>query len=239
MTPVKFASLVRYYTKTNSTTFTDADILLLANVLKDEMCAEIAELNEDYFVMRFYRNLDPSQPLSGRSYAFPAEALTKIKFVQAKLDGSKWSHLTEFDINSFKRPIDEASIIESWTGREPQFDIIARALVIYSSPAIISVTDGLVLHSTMYPADLTSLAGVVDMSEDPTATTFGIPRPMHELLARRVSIAFKSSKDKPIPLSEKEKQWEVDWQRVKDTMKGQNLDRTTVPSMPVLTGEDL
>lgn len=239
MTPVKFAALVRFYTGTNSTTFSDTNILLLANTLKDEMCAEIAELNEDYFVMRFYRDLDPTQPLSGRSYAFPAEALTKIKYVQAKLDGTEWSHLTEFDINSFKRPIDEASIIEAWTGRKPQFDIVSRALVIYSGDAIISVTDGLVLHATMYPDDLTSLAGTTDMSEDPTATAFGIPRPMHELLARRVSIAFKSSKDKPIPLSEKERQWEVDWQRVKDQLKGQNLDRTVVPTTPVLTGEDL
>ena len=239
MTPVKFAALVRYYTRSNSTTFSDTDILMLANVLKDEMCAEVAELNEDYFVMRFYRNLDPTQPLAGRAYAFPAEALTKIKYVQAKLDGSTWSHLGEFDINSLKMPIDEDNIRMYWAGKKPSFDISARALVIYHADAIIAVTDGLVLHSTMYPSDLTALNGTVDMSEDPSDVTFGIPRPIHELLARRVSIAFKSSKDKPIPLSEKEKQYEVDWAAIKKNMKGQNLDRVFVPTTPKETGEDL
>ena len=68
-------------------------------VLLDEMCAEVAELNEDYFVMRFYRNLDPTQPLAGRAYAFPAEALTKIKYVQAKLDGWRGSQRISSGLN--------------------------------------------------------------------------------------------------------------------------------------------
>lgn len=234
MTPATFASLARKMTRTNSTTFPDADILLFANAFKDEMAAEIVELDEDYFVMEFTRDLVADQ----RAYAFPAEVLTQIKYVEAKLDDSKWSVLDEFDLNGLKKPTNEANIILHFSSRLPQFDLNARALKIFSGDAIIAVTDGLKLNATMYPKDLSDLTLTTDMSLDPSSTEFGIPRPMHELLCRRVIIAFKSSKDKPIPLSEKELSFENDWERVRKQMKGQNKGRSTVPKMPVLTGQD-
>ena len=70
------------------------------------------------------------------------------------------------------------------------------------------------------------------MSTNPDDYTHGFPRQFHELLARRISIAYKSSKDRPIPLSEKEKLYEVDLMTQINTMKGTNLDRSITPSAP-------
>lgn len=54
---VDFASLVRFYTHTDTNTFVNDDILLLANVHKDEIAKEIGLVNEGYFGMPAYQNL--------------------------------------------------------------------------------------------------------------------------------------------------------------------------------------
>jgi len=70
----------------------------------------------------------------------------------------------------------------------------------------------------------------------PSTTSHGFPRQFHELLARRVSVAYKSSKDKPIPLSEKEQMYEMDLRKQIDSMKDANLDRSTQPTAPYSDG---
>lgn len=236
MTPAKFAALVRQRTKTDSTSFPDSEILALLNPFKDELCAEAVEVNEDLFVMRFYRNLVAGQ----RGYAFPGEMLTKMKFIEAVLDGVKTTRLVEFDPNSVKGyPLNtEADIRATFAGRKPAYDINARGLKIFSEDAIINVTDGLVLHATQYPEDLASLSGTTDMSVDPSTTTFGIPRPLHLPLLDRVVIEWKESQDQPIPLTQRELAWDERWQKVKDTMKDGNLDREVVPAVPRDVGQD-
>jgi len=54
---VDFAALVRFYTHTDSTTFVDDDLLLLANVNKDELAKEIGLVNEGYFGVPCYKDL--------------------------------------------------------------------------------------------------------------------------------------------------------------------------------------
>lgn len=237
MTQAQFASYIRFKTRTNSSTLTDANLLLMANAIKDDMCAEAVDTNEDLFVMRYYRNLVAGQ----REYAFPSAALTKIKRVEAYFDGENPTYLGEFDTNSVKVPLDgEAAIVAAFANRDPAYDINARALRLYSNSAIDDVTNGLVLHSTQYPANLTSLAGTTDMSIDPSTTEFGVPRPMHKLWADAVVIEWKESRDKPIALTQTEKAWQVRWDKVKSTMKAGNLDRAVVPTSnaEVETGEN-
>lgn len=47
MTPVEFANHVRFMTRTNSTTFTDAEILALMKIRQDEIAKAILEADED------------------------------------------------------------------------------------------------------------------------------------------------------------------------------------------------
>jgi len=231
----KFASLIRYYTKTNSTTFTDADILVLANIFKDDICGLIAkDVGEDYFGLRFERDLIAGQ----REYDLPAELMSRMKYLQAKLDGTNWEKLNETDLITYNKALDEDTIQLTYSERSPEFDLWDQGIYILSGDAIIDVTDGLKLWAIIFPSDFTDLTSTEDMSTNPDDYTHGFPRQFHELLARRISIAYKSSKDRPIPLSEKEKLYEVDLVNQIETMKDANLDRSVKPLTPYDDGSE-
>lgn len=235
MTPVKFAALVRLYTKTNSTTFADADILSYANIFKDDIGAQIATVvGEDYFGLRLERNLVASQ----REYDLPAEMMGRFKYLEAKLDGSNWSVLHEVDLSVYDETTDEATIRNQYTGKDPEFDIWDQSIFILSGDAIIGVTNGLKIWAIIWPADFANLTGTDDMATPPDDYSHGFPRQFHELLARRVSIAYKSSKDRPMPLSKKELLYEQDLAAQIATLKEMNLDRSTSPSAPYDDGSD-
>lgn len=228
MTPVQFAKYIRLKTKTNAGTFSDEDILTYANIIKDDLAKEITKVNEDYFGIELLRTLK----VGVRNYAFPSYILNQIKYVQAKLDGTDWKKLTEFDINTYGRTTDEDSIRANWAGKEPSFDIFGGELIIYNDSPIIDVADGLKLWSIVYPADLANLTDTKDMSSNPTLTTFGMPRQFHYVWATKVIIEYKNSKEKPIPLTEKEQNVQVDLQLALNSLKNMNLDRAIVANIP-------
>lgn len=235
MTFAKFATLVRYYTKTNSTTFTDTEILNLANIIKDDMAVEIGKrVGEDYFGMRFLRDLVEDQ----REYELPAEIMSRLKYVEAKLDGSNWEKLNETDLIQYQGTTDESTIRNLFADRDPAFDLWDKSLLIFSGDAIIDVTDGLKLWAIIYPADFTDLSSTNDMSTNPTTTSHGFPREFHHLLATAVSIAYKQSQTRPIPLSAKEQRYEQDFNDKIDSLKGANEDRNFVATVPQNDGSD-
>jgi len=236
MTPAQLATLIRFYTRTNTTTFTNADMLILVNIVKDDICYKIGkDVGEDYFGLRFERDLIADQ----REYQFPSELMGRIKYLQAKLDGTNWERLNETDLTTDELPISETDIQDYYADKDPEFDIWDNGLYLLTGDAIIDVTDGLKLWAIIYPADLANMTeAVVDMSTDPDEYSHGIPKCLHELIARRVSIMYKSSKDKPIPLSEKEKVYEIDLQNTINEMKGLNLDRVVIPTVPSNDGSD-
>lgn len=230
----EFAATIRYYTGTDSTTFADADILLLANNFKNEIAGQITAANEDYFVRTFLANLNAGQ----RQYSIPDEILNNIKYVEAKLDGVTQKHLDEFDINSYRKSTDEATIVAQFAGKNPMFDLEGGSLIIYSDSAIISVTQGLILKAVILPANFTSLSSTIDMATDPDAYSCGFPLQFHELLARRVAMAWKSSRPKPVPLSEVEKLYKTDLADKIEALKGMNLDRAFAASVPGDDGQN-
>ncbi len=231
----KFAALIRYYTKTNSTTFTDADILVLANIFKDDIAGLISkEVGEDYFGLRFERDLEAGQ----REYDLPAEMMSRLKYVQTKLDGTNWQKLKETDLSTYGEALDEATIQSIYSDKSPEFDLWDNGIYILSGDAITYVENGLKIWAIIFPSDFANLTSTEDMSTNPDDYTHGFPRQFHELLARRISIAYKSSKDRPIPLSEKERLYEVDLMTQIQTMKDANLDRSTIPSVPYDDGSD-
>jgi hypothetical protein len=229
-----FAALIRYKTHTNTTTFTNTDILLLANTFKDDIAAEIAKCNEDYFGMEYLADLKVAQ----REYALPDDLLNNIKRVEAKLNGTDWKILNETDFNLESFTTEETAITEAFSGREPGFELFRRSLWILNDSAIIDVTAGLKLWCIIYPADFTDLTLATDMSIDPSNTSHGFPRQFHELLARRVIIDWKSNREKPIALTEHEQNYEYDLKKALDAIKEMNLDRTVIASTPSDDGSD-
>jgi hypothetical protein len=233
MTGAEFAAYIRYMTRTDAYTLSDADIVLLANARMETMARGIMGADEDTLVLPHTTNL-----LAGvRNYPFPNSILSRIKYVEAKFSASReFVTLTELDVNNYGRPTDEATIVSLFTNDEgsPRYDIYRKQLMIYSG-TIIAVTAGLKLWCNTYPKKIeaaTLLDAITDLSEDPTATEHGFPQELHELWARGVSIDYKQSREKPIPLSEKELSWRVDYMEAIVDLKHGNLDREVFASVP-------
>lgn len=231
------ATYIRFLTQTDNVTFTDAEVLLLVNQGIDHLGEEIIKVNEDYFEVPATTNLVGDQ----REYPFPEDILSQMKRVEAAFDPDLsplvFIRLAEIDLTSIKHGLDEATIISKYSNEKGRafFDIGRKAIKILSG-TIVAVTGGLKLWYQQYPAHLADLTGTTDLSVDPSATTSGVPRPLHELLGRWVSITFKGSKEVPIPLSEREQKFEYDLQQKLNSIREQNLDREVLGSVPYNDG---
>jgi len=236
MTPADIASYVRLKTRTNSTTFTNADMLILANVVKDRLALDVLDADEDYWLVPTYLNLVADQ----REYPLHSNLLSRIKRVEAKLDGTNYIILHEFDLPDHEDPIStETNITYSFGNNEGEayFDIMRKSIWIYSG-SITSVTNGLKIWLNTFPADLTSMASSSELSEDPTTTTHGFPRELHMVLAKGIIIEWKESREKPIPLTESERMYDDEVRKAVAKLKKANYDREVIGSVPIDDGMD-
>jgi len=237
MTFAEFAKLIRFNVNANSSGFLDEDILMLANTWKDDMTIKILQANENYFGQPYTTNLVADQ----RQYSFDVTLANQIKFVQAKLDGVNWKLLRERDLNLIQSPVDETSILTAYKNRDPEYAIYNQQLWIFSDTGIVAVAGGLQIYGFSWPAKFTDLTSTVEMATNTDATTHGWPRGFQELLARKVQIAYKTSRDRPIALSESEKNWDQDLFVALSAIQNQNLDRSVLAQVPDTdeTGEEV
>lgn len=230
MTPAEFTTHVRYMTRTTSATLTDANLKALMKVRQDEIARAILRADEDILLIPQTANLVADQ----REYPFPTDMIARIKRVEAKLDGTNWIKLEEIDVTDISKPTHtEANITNYYSNLEGEafYDIRRKSIYIFSG-TITAVTTGLKLLVSTYPTAITDLTSTTDMSEDPSDTTHGVPRALHELWARGVIIDFKSSREKPIPLSERELSYQLDLDKAIETLKHGNLDREVIGQLP-------
>ena len=241
MTPEKLASYVRFKTRTNATTLTDADLITIANAVKDRLVWRALEADEDIFLVPTYLNLIAST--TSREYPLHPDLLSRIKRVEAKLDGTSFIKLKEFDLPEHEYPVStEADITAHFENTEGNafYDIMRSSIWIYSG-TITAVTAGLRIWLNTIVADITSMVATTDMSEDPTTTTHGIPRALHPVLATGMIIEWKESREKPIPLSETELRYEDEIRKAVSSMKRANYDREVLGYIPTEwnDGQDL
>lgn len=234
-----FADYIRKQTKTNSTTLPDADIVVYANVVKDDLAADIAaNVDEHYFDMELTRDLEADI----RNYTFANDILNHMTVAYGKLDGSSWSPLMEADISQFDETaiLENASIKELYTGKKPQFRISGRELIVLSGDDIAAVTDGLKMIAEIYPEDVTAamLAASQDLSIPSSDTVHSLPRQVHKHWATKVIIEYKESRDKPIPLTKKEQRVDLDLQDAYKKLSPRNTNRSFVASVPSDDGQD-
>lgn len=216
MTTTEFATLVRYKTKTNSTTFTDAQILLLMNIFKNEIASKIVERNADYFLTSETFNLVASS--TTRIYSFNANILARMHKLEIKFSSTDSRFPSKY-IKNYSGSETESEIVKNYTNSEGGFAHTIRGKGIFIlSGTITAVTDGGQIFYYLYPADFAALNGSTDMAVDPSASTFGFPRQFHELLARRVSIEWKGAQPKPVPLNRHELNFEYDLQLALDSI---------------------
>jgi hypothetical protein len=217
-------------TRTNSSTFSDADILALMKVRQVEIAKAILDADEDILLVPQYADLEANQ----REYTLPTDMLSSLKRIEAKLDGTNYVKLDEIDITTVPYTINSESSITQYFSNEEgmaKFSLSRKAIKIWSG-TITDVTDGLKILVNTLPSAITDLSLTTDMSIDPSTTTLGIPIEMHEIWARGVIIDWKSSREKPIPLSQQEQVYGIDLIKAINSLKPQNANRSFVASLP-------
>jgi hypothetical protein len=232
MTGKEFSDYIRYRTRTNSTTFPDADIVLLGDVWLEKLAKAVMGADEDTLLLPQTTDLN----INIREYPFPKDILSRMKRVEAKFDGTNWIWLSEFDLVDYKKPTDEATILANFSNEEGHafYDLSRKSIWIYSG-TIIAVVNGLKLWCNTYPAKLTAakLANTTDdLSLDPSTTEHGFPRELHKLWAEGVIIDYKQSREKPIPLTERELKYDGDLEEAVVALRHGNLDREVIADLP-------
>lgn len=220
MTGTQVAALVRKRTRTNSTTFTDADMLVDVNIFKDEISSMIVERNSGYFLIPSTFDLVANQ----REYSFDDGLLSRIHKVELKFAAADSRFPATF-IKDYGGSETESEIVKLFSNAYNSFETesggvskgaagfaytIRRRGIYVLSGTIIAVTAGGHMWWHKYPADLANLTGTTGLEVDPSTTTFGFPRQFHELLARRVGVEYKGRQPKPIPLNAMELRFEKD-----------------------------
>ncbi len=240
MTGTTFASYIREKTKTNSTTLTDARIVTLSNVVKDDLATKIiTNVDEGYFDMEMVADLEANI----RDYSFENGIVKNLRYAHAKLDGTNPSYLTEGDFSLFetqKLPMDETNIRSLYAARKPQYLITGISLKILSGEAITAVTEGLKVVGEVFPEDIAAgdLASSSDLSIAASTTTHRLPRAAHRVWAKMVVIEYKQSREKPIPLTEDEKKIELDLEELYKTLRKRNAVRSFTAAVPQDDGQN-
>lgn len=215
---------------------------MLANVEQAALAEEIAaEVDEGYFLMEDVRSLEADT----RKYTYPQDMLKSIKYIAVKLDGINWTYLREVDfgyIESRNLPLmEEAEIQNEFANKEPKYLFHGTELMILNGSAITAVAGGLKIVSEVYPESLVSsdLVGTSLLSTASTTTAVRLPLAAYKPLAKMVSIAYKTSKDKPLPLTEDEKLLPVDKANLWKKLRGRNAVRVIQGSVPYMDGQNL
>lgn len=240
MIGTNFASYVRYRTKTNSTTLPDLELVLLANTVKDDLAGLIAtNVDEKYFDMEMVRDLE----LNTRDYTFEESLLKNVRYVSATLDGTTPLYLIENDFGEAEMSrtalMDETTLRNHYSGRKPEYLITGRSLRILSNEPIIAVTDGLKLVAEVYPEniDADDLAAVTDLSIPSVDTEHRLPRPAHRVWAKMVVIEYKTSLEKPLPLTEDDAKIELDLSELYKVLRKRNAVRSVIAKVPSNDGQ--
>ncbi len=232
MTPASLANYVRLKTHTNSTTLPDSTILLYAGIRMDQISAKIVDYDEDYFGAPQTADLVNNQ----REYPFPSDMLNHIKKVEACLDGVNWLNLKEMDLSTYDMTTDEATITSQFSNTQDDcYYFIYRGSMWILSGTLSGFSAGnacLKLWSYEWPTNITDLSSTTDISFDPNNISAGFPRVLHKSLADGVIIDYKESADKPIQLTDTEKNWDDNLLEALNNLTELNKDRTVSATMP-------
>lgn len=229
-----FASLIRFNTHTDATTFPDTQILLLSNIWRDQMAKEILAANEYYFGNPISVNLVANQ----REYVLDPTCMGQIQMVEAMIDGINWKRLKSVNWELNNSTTDENGIETFFLSRPWSYTIFNKAIWLLTGPPIIAVSGGLKIWYYTWPAAFTDLSLTTEMDLSASDAVHGWPRQFQELLARKVQIAYKTSRDKPVTLSESEQMFAMDFAKAISSIQDQSIDGSVLATTPYNSGSD-
>ena len=227
MTGAQLATLVRRRTKTNTTTYSDADLLVDTNIFKDELASKIQVQRPQAFYKETTGDLVVSS--STRRYYEPVDVLNNISKLELKFTATgNFVKATPMKPSDFDEAIVETEIVAKYSNDEPMYFMEGKSFYILSG-TVIAVTGGYRITYNAFPTDLASMAGATDLSIT-SSTAIGIPREFHELLARRISIEYKSNNS--MKLNAVELNYERDLKKAIDSYSIPNLDEQLIGEFP-------
>jgi hypothetical protein len=216
-------------------------MLPLVQFRQDELARKLMNaLSEDEDIFLTPHTADLVASATQRDYSFPQDFLGRIKRVEASFDGTTWTRLKHVDMSEYKYTYNEDTITNHFSNYEGEakYDILRKSLYLYSG-TITAVTGGLKLWCFNYPTLLSDLTeNTEEIEDDPDTTHHGFPRELHELLARGVVIDFKESREKPIPLTEREMKYEYDIVKAIETLKHGDQSREIIAQVPYSDGQE-
>ena len=224
MTVQQFFAYVRLKTKTNATTFPDASLLLLMNIYKDEMAGKLVDIvDEDYFGMPQTHDMINGQreyPLAGDLPGKIKKVECVIDPTYLDVNGNPvWIDLKKFDLTQlsqlagnmvvgdaengdlgFAATTNEDNIRSLFGNREGEasFMIYRNSIWIFSGELanFVPGNNYLKVWGYTWPQDITDPNSLLDLSQDPSNTSNGIPRQVHLPWADKVVLAWKQTSDK-------------------------------------------
>lgn len=237
MTAAEFKSRFHDRCRSNDTIFPDSKLTILAREKQIGLAKAIETVDEDFFLSFETTFLEPTSKT--REYTLPLDSLDRMKLVEAKLDGTNWVRLLEFDLNLYPHTTDEETILKNFSNEYggAYYDLGRRSLFLYTGTIDSRVEAGLHWIGYALPYKVTNWEGTIDLSE-PTTLYCGMPISFHSLWLDACVIDWKQSHDKPIALTESEQMYNYNLQQQLIYAKELNRDRPNVIPMPRSTTDN-
>jgi len=227
MTGANIVELIRRKSKSTSTTYTDADLLVDINLIKDEIVLKLQKVRPEIFNIIGLQDLVASG--TTREYDIPVAALNKIIDLELLFEtGGDYVQATFLARRHYLDSLQESKIVAGFSNSYPKY-FIRRKKVYILSGTTTAVTDGFRLVYDLLPADLANLTGSTDLALN-SDTANGVPKELHELWARRVVIKYKDNNN--MKLNNDELKYERDLEETLDLLSDIDLSKEVISSLP-------
>lgn len=227
MTRLGLKNFVRWKLGITNDDWSDADMLVVANLKLGEICEKITEAHQGYFGVYSLFNLVASgSDVAKREYPLPDDILNNLYKVELKLDGTNWIPADRVHLIPGKDfRLQESWITANYSNSYPKYAVFRNSLWILSGE-IKNVTGGGRLWYINYPDPLPDLTNdTIDMSEatnENASVPVGFPKMFHEILARAMILEYKGKNT--LPLTDREPMFDQDLEEKIKRLRGQDLD---------------
>lgn len=231
MTGAQFKAIFIKYT---SPIVSDADIIIFANMAKDDLAPAIQEKDTRVFEVPGVDDLVADQ----REYPLDDTAFSKIRNIEFDLSNS--GVYVPSVAMDYRGSSTESKIVSQFSNSEPRHYITRNGLFILSG-AITAVTSGIKYIFNQYPEDLAtaSLALSTDLAIPTANNKAAMPRGIHEIWCRRAAIMWKLSQPRGNKLlTALDQAYENDKENILDTLSPIDLDDELIADSVDVSGSD-
>lgn len=248
MTLGNIAAKARALTKTDTTSYTDANLLIDLNIWYEKVASMIFESQDatDFDDARATNYPVQTTPMiaNQRDYTIPvSERMLKIKRVDITWDGTNWYRATPQDTGNYPGGIGfyngssvDAQLDQNFVKTSPCYDTAYNSLWIYPMPVAEDVTNGGKIR-VEWQRNVTAFttSDYTSVLTDSTAVP-GFDAPFHPILAWGAAFEAATANNLPqLPLlTQQLQEWEV---RIRTAYGRKNLDERLALGADMVTND--